>query len=286
MPYRYSLTLALLLVACSRSSTPQRAPTGPQADSAQAVAAGKEARRHIGARTACLLITDSSGKERLRTDAERCAQRLLPFSTFKIANSLIGLETGHLEDAETVIAWSPEKYPPQAWWPEKWTGQEHTLRSAFRFSHVPYYRTLATHIGDEAMAKYVRQFGYGNQNISGNLDSFWLDGNIAISADEQVQFLRRFYEERLGVSSQSTAVVKDILVRDQAQDATLSAKTGTGVDEDGKALAWLVGYVERGEELHYFAFNIEAANAEEVNPGWRISAVEAVMAEFDLWPRS
>lgn len=238
----------------------------------------------LGKRSACLLIADSTGTPLLRKGDERCAHQYLPFSTFKIPNSLIGLETGHLTGADSVIEWDHGSYPEQDWWPAVWTERTHDLRSAFRYSHVPFYRTLATQIGGDAIAKYVSDFDYGNKDTSGTLDSFWLNGAIAISADEQISFLRRFYEERLGVSAKSTAVVKDIMIRDRAEEAVFSAKTGTGVGAAGITLAWLVGYVEQNDRVNYFALNVTSSE-DDVGPDWRISTIQAVLASQGLWPK-
>ncbi|MBL4632689.1 MAG: class D beta-lactamase [Kofleriaceae bacterium] len=285
--YQRSQYLAALLSlsACSgasKTASPELAdPLPREGKSMQTVAA-----ETLGDRSACLLITNAAGEPLLRTDEDRCAHPYRPFSTFKIPNSIIGLETGHLKDAKSDIEWDSKTYPPQDWWPAVWTAQTHDLRSAFRYSHVPYYRTLATQISKETMAKYISQFGYGNQNVSGSQDSFWLNGDIAISADQQIEFLRRFYEERLGVSPHTTAVVKDIFVRDRSGDAVLSAKTGTGVAEDGSALAWLVGYVENVGAVHYFALNVSNDDADSVSPKWRVDTIEAVLASEGIWPSS
>ena len=55
----------------------------------------------------------------LRYNETRCHQRFSPKSTFKIPNSLIGLETGIISDANYVIPWDRGKYPPQANWNEE-----------------------------------------------------------------------------------------------------------------------------------------------------------------------
>ena len=275
------IPLSLLLASCGAAPV-NRTPHG---ETEQTKTRGTEvAQERLAGRSSCLLLTDATGTALVRTNDERCAERYRPFSTFKIPNSLIGLEAGRLKDADSIIEWDPKQYPPQDWWPAIWTERVHDLRSAFRYSHVPFYRTLAGQIGYEKLAQQVKDFGYGNQNIAGNLDSFWLDGELAISADEQIAFLQRFYNEQLGVSAHSTAVVKDIFVRDRAGVATLSAKTGTGEAEDGKTLAWLVGYVEQAEAVHYFAFNVSADESASVSPEWRIATVEAVLTAEGLWP--
>ena len=275
------IQLSLLLASCGAAPVNRTPHAEPEQAKTRGTAAAQE---HLAGRDACLLITDAAGAALVRTNDERCAERYRPFSTFKIPNSLIGLEAGLLEAPNSVIEWDPKQYPPQDWWPAIWTERVHDLRSAFRYSHVPFYRTLAGKIGYQKLAQQVKDFDYGNQNIAGNLDSFWLDGDLAISADEQIAFLQRFYNEQLGVSAHSTAVVKDIFVRDRAGVAKLSAKTGTGEAASGKTLAWLVGYVEQESSVHYFAFNVSADDSDSVNPDWRIATIEAVLAAEGLWP--
>jgi beta-lactamase class D len=231
-----------------------------------------------------MVVIASDGSVLLRSDAERCAQRLRPYSTFKIPNSMIALETGVVEDESFVIAWNQQAYPKQSWWPAVWTSREHDLASAFEHSFVPYFRQAAARIGAERMARFVRQFRYGNQSIDGSIDSFWLDGGIAISADEQVRFLRDFYYDRLGVSARTTRIVKQILVRERRGAHVISAKTGSGDSPEGGALGWLVGYVERGDVPHFFAFHASGSSSDAVAGPWRYDTVGAILAQLGLWP--
>ena len=237
--------------------------------------------RHLQNRPACFLVTNASGKAVVRSDAERCARRFRPYSTFKIPNSLIGLETGVLADADTVIEWDPTKYPAADWWPSAWKGRN-DLRSAFAHSVVPYYRALATRVGAAAMNEHLEKFRYGSRAMDGELDSFWLNGGLGISADEQVAFLRDFYHERLGVAPRSTKIVKSIMVLEQTADYTFSGKTGTGDEPDGSALGWLVGYVESGPEVSFYALNVSAASIDDLPRQWRIDTVRAMLGELGL----
>src|SRR5690606_26270393 len=132
--------------------------------------------------------------------------RFLPASTFKIPNSLIALETGIASGADFALAWDSTAVPPQPWWPDAWRQPEQTLRSAFQHSVVWYYQELARRIGEERMATYVAQFDYGNHDIGGGIDQFWLDGALRISPMEQVAFLQRFYQGDLGISDSTTAI--------------------------------------------------------------------------------
>ena len=68
-------------------------------------------------------------------------QRFTPASTFKICNSLIGLETGVIKNENFIIPWDSimRKYP-------KWNS-DHDLKTAFKNSTVWYYQELARQVG-------------------------------------------------------------------------------------------------------------------------------------------
>jgi len=239
-----------------------------------------------GGRAACLVVTDTGGNLVAREGGARCARRYSPCSTFKIPNTVIGLETGVLMGPDTVIPWDRERYPPENWWPPEWTDRVHDLRSAFAHSFVPYYRALATRIGREAMVRHLKIFAYGDQTIGERLDGFWLDGALRISADEQVRFLRALHLGRLGVSARSLAVLQEIMVHETRDGHVLRAKTGTcGGKESSASLGWIVGSVEHGDRVHFFAFNVDGATTAEIGRLWRFDVLRALLAKLKLWPR-
>jgi beta-lactamase class D len=238
------------------------------------------------------VLYDLKGDRYIRYNEARCRQRFSPYSTFKIPNSLIGLETGVIRDADFVIAWDRQKYPPQDDWtsePFSHWKQDHTLRSAIKYSVVWYYRELARMVGEQRMKSYVDGFGYGNRDISGGLSSpnmfeaFWLRSTLQISADEQVEFLKNFYAGRLPVSPRSTAIVKDILVLKETPAYKLSGKTGGGALGNGKTLGWFVGYLETGGNVYFFATNIEGPSYASIRDR-RITLTEQILTKLGYLP--
>jgi beta-lactamase class D len=225
-------------------------------------------RARFGKRAGCFVAHEIGSGQTWRSNVRACGRRRPPFSTFKIPHSLIGLDTGVLADAETVIPWDRERHPAEDWWPAEWQ-ETHTLRSAMAHSVVPYYRALAGRIGAEAMKRYLRGFDYGNQAMGPRLDNFWLGGDLAISADEQVAFLTRFHQGRLPVSARAVDIVKDILVLDRTPAYVLRGKTGSGPIGRAGYLGWLVGTVESCGKVYAFALwvegkTMEAARAERI----------------------
>ncbi|MEW6194174.1 MAG: class D beta-lactamase [Bacteroidota bacterium] len=205
----------------------------------------------------CIVIYDKIREKYFRYDEQRCAERFSPASTFKIPNSLIGLETSVIKDADFVIEWDGIKR-----WISDWN-KDHTLRTAIQVSCVPYYQELARRVGRERMVKYIDALSYGNGKIGEKIDTFWLDNSLKISADEQVEFLKRFYKYNLPFSKRSIDIVKDIMSEEIYGESKLKFKTGTGHKEDGSWIGWLVGYIEKEKDVYFFAFNIEGKTFEE-----------------------
>jgi len=194
-------------------------------------------------------------------NGSRAKQRFSPFSTFKVVNSLIGLDTQIIVDAKQVLTFDKEKFPVQKWWPPVWKLPVYNLSSAFKFSMVAIYRQLATEIGQKKMQSYLADFAYGNQDISSGIDSFWLNGSMKISAIEQVNFLHKMYQYQLSVKSKNIDVLKQVMLVESTDDYKLYAKTGAGrasdADKKNKSmLGWYVGFVENANGVHFFAFNL------------------------------
>ena len=126
-----------------------------------------------------------------RYNKEVCSQQFIPASTFKIPNTLIGLETGVITGKDFELKWDGVKREIET------HNQDQNLETAFKYSAVWYYQEVERRIGEERMKKFVDSINYGNKNIGGGIDRFWLDGEIRISADEQIEFLKKIGKESL-----------------------------------------------------------------------------------------
>ena len=243
--------------------------------------------RIFGNTKGAFVLYDLRNNRYLRHNEIRCRRRFTPASTFKIPNSLIALETGVVRDADFVIPWNRQRYPNEGrptiapfihWW------QDHTLRSAMKYSVVWYYMEVAQRVGAQRMQKFVTQFRYGNRDTSGGIDQFWRNSTLQISADEQVDFLRRFYAGKLNVSNRSTAIVKDIILLEQTATYKFSGKTGAAPIDNGGTLAWFVGYLEREGDVYFFALNMDGANYEAIRDE-RINLTKRILTELGYLPK-
>jgi beta-lactamase class D len=189
----------------------------------------------------------------ISSDSDRSGEAKLPASTFKIPNSLIALETGVVGDPDKdVFKWDGVTRSIEAW------NKDHTLRSAIAASAVPVYQEIARRIGPERMQKYVDLLDYGNRNIGGGIDQFWLTGDLRIDPVQQVDFVDRLRRGVLPVSKRGQDLVRDILPVTKVGDSVIRAKSGLLGAEIGKpSLGWLVGWAEKGSANTVFALNLD-----------------------------
>jgi beta-lactamase class D len=196
----------------------------------------------------------------IASDKVRSGEPQLPASTFKVPNSIIALETGVVEDPDKdIFKWDGVKRSIEAW------NKNHTLRSAIAVSAVPVYQEIARRIGPERMQKYVDLMDYGNRDIGGGIDQFWLTGNLRIDPMQQIDFLDRLHRGVLPVSRRSQELVRDIMPVTKVGDATIRAKSGLLGAEQGKpSLGWMVGWAEKGSHRTVFAMNMDCTTPEHI----------------------
>jgi len=191
----------------------------------------------INDKNACFIMRDNNHESMHFFNKERCIQRFLPASTFKIFNSLVALETAVAPDDQLLIVWDSIKRRPE------WD-KDMTMREAFRVSCLPYYQEIARRIGPARMKHYIDTVKYGNMTMGGAIDNFWLNNTLQITPDEQVGFLKRMYFYELPFSERSQRIVKTMMLREETPTYKLYYKTGTGNVGDS-TIYWVVGFAER-----------------------------------------
>lgn len=191
------------------------------------------------------------------SDAARVDKRFTPASTFKIANSLIGLEVGAVKSVDEVLPYGGKPQRLKEW--ERDMG----LRDAIKISNVPVYQELARRIGLERMRESVKKLGYGNMEVGSVVDRFWLDGPLAISAVEQTRFLHRLVKGSLPISPDAVRAVKEITLLEKTDAYELHGKTGWLSNPTPPQTGWWVGWIERENKTYPFALNIDMLKDED-----------------------
>ena len=202
------------------------------------------------------VLLDPANDTAFGSNRARAETRFTPASTFKIANSLIGLDTGAVKSVEEVLPYGGKPQRLKQW------ERDMNLREAIKASNVPVYQELARRIGLERMSASVKRLGYGNMEIGKVVDRFWLDGPLAISALEQAEFLGRLVAGKLPVSAEAIRAVKAITLLEKTETYALHGKTGWHMD-DKQQIGWWVGWVERDGKFYPFALNIDMKGDED-----------------------
>ena len=231
----------------------------------------------FGGREGCFVLYDARADSYVRYNPKGCAERFTPCSTFKIANSLIALETGVASGPEFSLKWDGVMRPIASW------NRDQTMRSACSNSVVWFYQELARRIGPERMADHVRRLDYGNRDTSGGITNFWLDSTLRISADEQVAFVRRLWADSLPVSKDAQRITRELMELSRSNDGRIFyGKTGTVGDAnaDIARLGWFVGCVTKGERRVFFATRITAGRDASGRQARKIT--EAILARLQI----
>lgn len=222
----------------------------------------------------CLVILDQNTGQRYLHNPMRAGEEFLPASTFKIPHTLIGLETDKVSISET-FPWDGTERSNAQW------NQEQTLASAFEYSTVWVYQEIARRIGEEEMQLKLDYLGYGNGDISGGIDQFWLTGGLRISAIDQVQFLQRLVARSLPLKPSTYDQALPIFLEEETKEYRLFGKTGWANHPDPN-IGWYIGWVERGEESYFFALNIDIENSEDADK--RKSIVRSILSDNGILP--
>ena len=203
--------------------------------------------------------------------------RFTPASTFKIVNSLIGLETGIITDEKMVIKWDGVKRSNEEW------NKDLTMLEAFKVSSYPYYQEVARRIGKDTMKLWLDSMAYGNRNIGNKIDTFWLDNSLKISADEQLGLAKRLYFDQLPFQKRTQQIVRDAMLQEDTTTHTLSYKTGWGFDEKHNSIGWVVGWIEENKHPYFFVTLVKSANPAIDMQAVRLNITKGILTQLGFF---
>ena len=202
-----------------------------------------------------IILSELNGPKTYIYNERRANESFVPASTFKILNTLIALEEGVISEKD-VIKWDGKDKGLEAW------NRDQTLETAFKSSCVWFYQELARRIGTAEYEAYLNKVKYGTGTPSPELTTFWLEGDLKISALEQVSFLKKFFKEELPFRRASYKFLKRIMTVEQTPAYTIRAKTGWA-QRITPQIGWYAGYVESRNSVWFFATNIEISRPED-----------------------
>ena len=200
------------------------------------------------------LMENATGKFTLHNLSRYKDSNYLPASTFKIVNSLIGLQTGIISSDSMVIKWDGIKRRSEEW------NKDLRMYQAFRVSAVNYYQEVARRIGKDTMQYWLDSLSYGTKRITTAIDSFWLNNSLKITPDEQLGLVKKLYFDQLPFFKYNQEIVKRAMLFEDNSNYRLGYKTGWGFNERGDHIGWVVGWIEENRHPYFFVLNIGSAD--------------------------
>ena len=208
-------------------------------------------------------------------DIEHATLRVAPDSTYKIYDALFGLEEGVITPQDSFIAWNGKNYPFETW------NSDQTLQSAMTSSVNWYFQAIDEQLASTNIRNYIQQIGYGNENVSGRLSTYWLESSLKISPVEQVKLLTKLQNNSLGFSSENINAVKDAICLSSSDAGTFYGKTGTGRVDGQDVNGWFIGYIETADNTYFFATNIGADS--DATGGNATEITMSILSDMNIW---
>jgi beta-lactamase class D len=241
------------------------------------------------AHTICTVVADAATGKTLLQQGD-CSTRTTPASTFKIAISLMGFDSGFLKDAHTPTLQYHAGYPDwggAAWRqptdPDRW----------IKYSVVWFSQQVTRSLGMARFAHYTREFAFGNADVRGDsrhdgLTHAWIDSSLQISPLEQVAFLKKVVNRRLPVAAHAfdmTSQITEVAMLSDGWD--IHGKTGTGFpqnadgsDDQAHGWGWFVGWASRNGKTLVFARLVQDDGALPGAMPVGLRARDAFLADF------
>ena len=206
---------------------------------------------------------------------EKAVTQASPNSTYKIYDALWGLEENIITPKNSQMNWNGTEYPFNEW------NADQNLKSAMEYSVNWYFQKIDENLGKYNINKYIRKTGYGNENITGSISSYWLESSLKISPVEQVELLNKLYYNSFDFSQENINAVKKSICISTSANGTFSGKTGTGQIDGKNENGWFIGYVENTENTYFFAANINADNNASGTKAAEITY--SILSDLNIW---
>jgi beta-lactamase class D len=229
------------------------------------------------------LMNNATGKFTVHNLSRYRDSAYLPASTFKIINSLIGLQTGKISNDSMVIKWDGVKRKVEEW------NKDLTMYEAFRVSAVNYYQEVARRIGKDTMQYWLNLIKYGAKSdtdkivIKTAIDSFWLDNSLKVTPDQELGVVKQLYFGQLPFFKTYQETVKRAMLFENNANYRLGYKTGWGFTEKNHAIGWIVGWIEENNHPYFFVLNLESPDKDYDMSKVRMKMLKDILKELGFF---
>ncbi len=197
----------------------------------------------------CVVVNYPKSDQTLYYNRNRCLTKYSPAETFDILNSLIALQAKAIKTVNNdTLIWPGMKLEDTLW------NKDQNMVLAYKNSCPWFYKEMARIIGGKNMTLYVDSIDcYGTMNRVGDAETFWTDGSFEISANQQIEFLKRLYDEDLPFDKKHISAIKKIMIN--YHDNIRISRTKSAISHTNKVI-WYIGWIEYKSVPCFFAVNL------------------------------
>ena len=127
---------------------------------------------------------------------------------------------------------------------------------------IPYYQKIITQLGRQEILKAIDSIKYGKGLVSANMNEFWKDGSLKITADEQLGLIKRAYFKELPFQKRSQEIFKKMMVKEDNSNYKLSYLTASDSTTNN---TWVIGYEEENTHIYFFVLHTTSKTATATN---------------------
>jgi beta-lactamase class D len=213
--YVFAVLLSASLFACSPNNVTIDSTVVKMLDSAGVVGS-------------FALLENGTGKFTIANLSHYKDSASSPLSSFFILPSLIALDKGIINHNQTT-----------------WVSMDSTT----------YYQNIITQIGRQEILKSIDSIHYGKGVLSADLNEFWKDGSLKITADEQLGLLKKLFFKDLPFQKRSQEIFKKMMVKEENSNYKLSYLHAT---DSTQHHSWVLGYEEENTHIYFFVLHTTA----------------------------
>ena len=140
---------------------------------------------------------------------------------------------------------------------------------------IAFYQHLMSSLGREALIKTIDSVHYGKGVISANLNEFWRDQSLRITADEQLGLIKKMYFRELPFQKRSQELYKKMISKEDNSNYHLSYIEASDALSQ---VSWVLGFVEENKHIYFFVLNTSAGTKGLANQAATKSSVPLLKA--------
>lgn len=196
----------------------------------------------------CGILKYSVQEKVILFNPKRVSSRFTPGRNFNILNILFAIDRGvihKLDDTLHVLRDDLLREPIQ-------------MDTAYNTNNRLFFIELAARIGAGNMQAAIKSIDYyGTMQTIGDLDRFWWDSSLIVSAREEMQFMEELANSKLPFQKESQLLVGDLMLDSTFKNEiahTIYSLTAFCRED---SISRYTGYIDAPKNKIYFAFNID-----------------------------